>query len=158
MPGLSGSCWGSSWGRRGFCVGWREASRDSQWTARCLHPAPQNPQRAGESNPTLVRRVYRPMLLILHAITKKGITLHNAAQKAWHVTWGLVHAASPLSSHLCFSIQGGEPKDCRHLPVQKSRVLGFYHLYRPLRPKHEPAGGQLPNFTCLRSHCSSVWG
>lgn len=62
------------------------------------------------------------------------------------------------SSPLCFSSQGGEPEDCRHLPVQKSRVLGFYHLYRPLRPEHEPAGGQLSNFTCLCSHCSPVWG
>lgn len=63
-----------------------------------------------------------------------------------------------LPSHLCFSMQGGKPEDCRHLPIQKSRVLGFHHLYRPLRQKHEPAGGQLPNFSCLCSHCSPVWG
>lgn len=135
MPGLSGSSGGCGWGWGGTCVGRREASRDSQWTAWCLHPAPQDPHRAGESNPTLVRHAH---------------------------TW--THMLSPRPnylphSHLRFSIfQGGEPEDCRCLPVQKSRVLGFYHLHRSLRPKYEPAGGQLQNFTWLCSHCSSVWG
>lgn len=61
MLGLSGSSGGSSRGRGGSCVGWREASRDSQRAAWCLHPASPNPQRAGESDPTLVRMMCRRM-------------------------------------------------------------------------------------------------
>lgn len=59
--GLSGSSGRSNRGGGRARFGWREASRDSQRAAGCLHSAPPNPQRAGESPPTLVRTLLRAM-------------------------------------------------------------------------------------------------
>lgn len=58
VPGLPGSSGGSgrSWG--GACFGRWKALGDPQWAAWCLHPALQNPHRAGESNPTVVRHAH----------------------------------------------------------------------------------------------------
>lgn len=66
--------------------------------------------------------------------------------------------AAASHSHLAPVTQGGEPADRRHLLVQESWILSFYHLHRPLRSQHESAGGQLPHIARLCCHCSPVWG
>lgn len=59
-PGLPWGCGGGRRRRGRTRARRREASRDPQWTSRCLHPAPQNPQRAGESAQALVRAADAP--------------------------------------------------------------------------------------------------
>lgn len=65
---------------------------------------------------------------------------------------------SSLLSHIDALIKGRASEDCRRFPIQKSRILGFHHLYWPLRQECEPAGGQLPRFACTFSPRSPVRG